>query len=76
MVRVGGASASPRVDAKLAPAMGDCSTPRMWVGASMPSSSSTVGTTSMAWMYCWRTSPWEVMPLGHDTTHGSVMPPR
>ena len=45
------------------------------VGASMPSASSTVGTTSVTWAYWPRTSPLAAMPFGQWTTNASLMPP-
>jgi hypothetical protein len=45
------AFASLKVCAKLKPCIGDCVTPRICVGGSTPSASSTVGTISMAWAY-------------------------
>ena len=41
----------------------------------MPMTSSSVGITSMAWTYWWRTSPGRPSPRGHETISGSVTPP-
>jgi hypothetical protein len=71
-VCVVGASAAPKVWAKLTPSSGDWSNPRMVVGGSMPSASRTVGTMSMACAYCVRISPRAAMPVGQASTKGSV----
>ena len=52
-----GTSASSNVCAKLTPSIGDCVTPRIASGGSMPSASRTVGTMSMACAYWVRISP-------------------
>ena len=57
------AAGSSKVCAKLTPCSGDCGTPRIVAGGSIPSTSSTVGTMSMMCAYCSRTSPVCVMPL-------------
>ena len=44
----------------------------------MPIASSSVGITSTAWTYWWRTAPPSARPTpcaGHDTISGSVTPP-
>jgi hypothetical protein len=45
-------------------------------GASSPSASSIAGTMSMACAYWLRTSPRARILAGHETTNGSVAPPR
>jgi len=62
--------------AKLTPSIGDWVTPLMLAGGSIPSAPSTVGTMSMAWPYCVRTSPLALIPFGQWTMNGSLMPPR
>ena len=71
-----GASALSKAWAKLRPSIGDCVTPLMFVGASMPKASRTVGTISMACAYCVRISPFALIPFGQWTMNGSLMPPR
>ena len=66
---------SANVSLKLAPSIARCCTPAIASGASMPITSSSVGITSIAWTYCWRTSPGRPMPSGHHTISGSVTPP-
>src|SRR5262249_58305471 len=71
-----GALGSSKVLAKLTPSMGAWATPLMDVGILSFSTSSTVGTRSMAWMNWWRMSPRALMPLGQWTMHRSEVPPR
>ena len=47
----------------------------MVCGASTPRQSRTVGTRSIAWWYCSLISPFAFMPAGHETMHGSAVPP-
>ena len=42
----------------------------------MPRASNTVGTRSMMCPYWGRISPWAAILAGHETMHGSVVPPR
>jgi hypothetical protein len=44
-------------------------------GGCTPRTSSTVGTTSMAWWYWVRSSPRLLMPAGQEMMHGSLVPP-
>src|SRR5262249_16889543 len=55
--------ASSNDDLRLNPCSGDCVTPRICVGGSMPNASSTVGTMSIAWQYWLRISPLGLDPL-------------
>ena len=58
-------------------------TPSKWLwtwplivsGASTSSMSRTVGTMSIAWWYCSRTSPRADVPAGQLMMHGSQVPP-
>ena len=70
------AEGSSSVWAKLTPCSGDWVTPRIALGGSMPSRSSTVGTMSMMCAYWVRTSPLAVIRCGQDTMNGSLAPPR
>ncbi len=45
-------------------------------GGSRPSASRTVGTMSMMCVYCVRTSPRALIPLGQQTMNGSLTSPR
>ena len=62
--------------AKLTPSIGCCAhagdRPR---ARSTPTTSSRVGTRSLAWQNCCRSSPRAAMPFGQDITSGSRMPP-
>ena len=69
--RVGGVEALAHADALDR----DLGHPAHPPGCSMPRHSSTVGTRSMAWWYWWRISPRAAMPAGHETMHGSPVPP-
>ena len=60
----------------LTPSIGAWATPLMAAGIGISSTSSTVGTTSMACVNCVRTSPRARMPAGQCTTNGSAVPPR
>ena len=62
--------------AKLTPCKGDWATPRIAAGGVMPSRSSAVGTMSMMWAYCARTSPFALIRFGQEMMKGSVEPPR
>src|SRR3954449_7392511 len=59
----------------LMPWIGVWVTPPTASGCSTPTQSSSVGTRSMAWWYCSRTSPCAVMPAGQEMMHGSQVPP-
>ncbi len=59
----------------LTPSKGLWTWPLIDSGASTPSTSSTVGTRSIAWWYWWRISPLDFIPAGHETMHGSHVPP-
>ena len=55
--------------------MGFCLMPSTYSGAEMPVTSSSVGTTSMSWMNCWRRPPLSLMRAGHEMTMFWLMPP-
>src|SRR3954454_24336686 len=75
VVRVDGASGAPKLETMLTPWTGSCVTPRTTSGSARPRHSSTVGTMSTAWWYWERISPRAGMPAGHETMHGSQVPP-
>jgi hypothetical protein len=57
------------------PGSGVCSMPSTTSGISTPQQSRIVGTMSVQWWYCERTSPRALMPAGQWITSGSQTPP-
>ena len=73
--RVLGALASANVYFMLTPSIGFCVTPLTDAGCGRPTTSSIVGTMSMQWCHCVRSSFLAAIPFGHEMTMPLRVPP-